>query len=50
MNKYTTQQLKTALRTLYTMNQPDAYAMVFDELHSRMGDEAFDAFIDEVQG
>ena len=44
MNKYTTQQLKTALRTLYTMDRPDAYAMVFDELHSRMGDEAFDAF------
>jgi len=49
MEKYTTQQLKTALIGLYARNEPDAYAMVFDELHQRMGDDAFDQFIDEVE-
>jgi len=47
MNKFTTAQLKAALIGLYSRNEPDAYAMVFDELNRRMGDEAFDAFLDK---
>lgn len=45
MNKYTTEQLKTAIVELRDRDA-DAFAMVFDELHRRMGDEAFDAFCD----
>ena len=50
MDKFTTKQLQDALVDLYAKNDEDskvAYAMAFDELHRRMGDEAFDAFLDK---
>ena len=49
MNKYTTEQLKAALISLYGMNGDDASAafeMTFDEVCRRMGDEAFDEWCD----
>lgn len=49
MNKFTTEQLKAALLGLRTRNDQDgnaAYALAFDELHSRMGDDAFDSWLD----
>ena len=52
MSKYTTEQLKAALIGLRAMNTPDAdaaFEMTFDEVHRRMGDEAFDAW-GEAQG
>lgn len=49
MNKFTTEQLKAALLELYKRNDQDsnaAYALAFEELNRRMGDQAFDAFLD----
>lgn len=49
MNKFTTEQLKEALIGLYARKDEDsnaAYALAFDELNRRMGDQAFDAFLD----
>lgn len=49
MSKYTTKQLQDALIGLRDMNGSDAeaaYRMTFDELHRRMGDDAFDAWCD----
>lgn len=49
MSKFTTEQLQQALVGLHARNDAgsnDAYAMTFDELHRRMGDDAFDAFLD----
>lgn len=49
MNKFTTEQLKEALIGLYGRKDEDsnaAYALAFDELNRRMGDQAFDAFLD----
>lgn len=51
MNKFTTAQLKAALVELHKMTTDDsakAYRMAFDELNSRMGDDEFDAWCDEV--
>lgn len=47
MEKFTTSQLQAALLGLYKRNDRDAfnaYQMTFDELSSRMGDEALDAW------
>ncbi len=49
MNKYTTEQLQAALIGLYARKDEDAnaaYRMTFEELNKRMGDEAFDQFLD----
>lgn len=49
MNKFTTEQLQNALLGLYNKKDADsnaAYAMTFEELNLRMGDDAFDAFLD----
>jgi hypothetical protein len=49
MNKFTTEQLQAALIGLRARNDQDsnaAYALAFDELHSRMGDQSFDAWLD----
>lgn len=49
MNKFTTKQLQDALLGLYARNDADsfkAYQMTFTELNERMGDDAFDAFLD----
>lgn len=46
MEKFTTKQLQDALVALYSRNDTDArnaFAMTFDEVHGRMGDDAFDA-------
>lgn len=51
MDKFTTKQLQDALLGLYRKNDADsnaAYQMTFDELHRRMGDDAFDAWLDSV--
>lgn len=51
MGKFTTKQLQDALIGLYGKKDADsnaAYQMTFDELHSRMGDDAFDAWCDSV--
>lgn len=50
MNKFNTEQLKTALIGFSKLNDEDsnaAFQITFDELHKRMGDEAFDKFLDE---
>jgi hypothetical protein len=50
MNKFTTEQLKEALIGLYARKDADsnaAYALAFEELNRRMGDQAFDAFLDQ---
>ena len=50
MDKFTTAQLQDALIVLYKRSDADAqaaYRMTFDELHARMGDEAFDTWCDE---
>ena len=44
MEKFTTEQLKAALIELRDTNPGDAWAMTFDEVCRRMGDEAFDAW------
>ena len=47
MTKYTTEQLQAALLGLYVRTDSDslaAFRMTFDELHRRMGDDAFDAW------
>lgn len=52
MDKFTTPQLQAALIELYKLKDADsqsAYQMTFDELHRRMGDDAFDAWC-EAQG
>lgn len=49
MKAFTTSQLKEAMISLYSLNDDDslrAYQLVFDELLSRLGDEAFDSFCD----
>lgn len=49
MNKFTTQQLQDALIGLHARNDADsnaAYALAFEELHRRMGDDAFDQWLD----
>lgn len=51
MSKFTTQQLQDAMLGLYKKNDADsnaAYQMTFEELHRRMGDDAFDAWLDSV--
>lgn len=51
MSKFTTEQLQAALVGLYgkqDADSRDAFAMTFDEVHSRMGDDAFDAWCDSV--
>ena len=51
MNKFSTAQLKAALVELHKLNTEEAfkaYRMTFAELHRRMGDDAFDAWCDEV--
>lgn len=51
MGKFTTKQLQSALIGLYNNKDADsaaAYQMTFEELHSRMGDDAFDAWCDSV--
>lgn len=51
MNSYSTKQLKAALIELHKRNDEDsnrAYRMTFDELHNRMGDDAFDSWLEEV--
>lgn len=51
MNKFTTAQLKAAMIELYKLNTEAArlaYRMTFDELHRRMGDDAFDAWCDDA--
>lgn len=50
MDKFTTKQLQNALLRLYARTDADsfaAYQMTFRELHKRMGDDAFDAFLDD---
>lgn len=52
MNKFTLKQLQDALIALHPRADDDAVAafeMTFDEVHRRMGDEAFDAWC-ESQG
>jgi hypothetical protein len=52
MEKFTTAQLQKALIGLRARTDADgeeAQRMTFDELHRRMGDEAFDAWC-EAQG
>ena len=49
MEKFTTEQLKAALIELRETSHGDAWAMTFDEVCRRMGDEAFDAWC-EAQG
>lgn len=49
MNNFSTAQLQQALVALHARNDAEAnaaYQMTFDELHSRMGDDAFDTFLD----
>mgnify|MGYP000754818904 FL=1 len=49
MEKFTTQQIKNALIELYSMKTEEAikaYQMAFEELNERLGDDAFDAFLD----
>lgn len=49
MNKFTTAQLQAAMINLHKRNDQqarEAYAMTFGEVHARMGDEAFDAWLD----
>lgn len=48
MKKFTTTQLKNALIELHKTNETGAYQLAFDELNRRMGDDAFDAWCDEV--
>ena len=51
MSKYTTEQLKAALIELHKMNSEDAgraFRIAFDELNARMGDDAFDSFLDST--
>lgn len=49
MSKFTTEQLQQAMIDLYPKKDIDsctAYAMTFEEVHKRMGDEAFDAWLE----
>lgn len=51
MNKYSTSQLKSALIELHKRNDEAAnraYRVTFDELHRRMGDDAFDSWLEEA--
>lgn len=52
MEKYTTEQLKSALIGLHKMKTTDplnlkAYQLAFDELEKRMGSESFDKWLDD---
>ena len=52
MLKFTTTQLQAATIELFARNDADstaAYQLAFDELHKRMGDTAFDAWLDTWQ-
>lgn len=47
MGQFTTEQLQNALVVLYHRTDAeaqDAYRMTFEEVHARMGDEAFDTW------
>ena len=49
MDKFTTKQLQTALMTLRGKAgdaSRAAYEMTFSEINRRMGDDAFDAWLD----
>jgi translation initiation factor 2 alpha subunit (eIF-2alpha) len=49
MENFTTKQIKDALIELYSMKTEEAmkaYQMAFEELNERLGDDAFDAFLD----
>ena len=49
MKNFTTKQIKDALIELYSMKTEEAmkaYQMAFEELNERLGDDAFDAFLD----
>lgn len=48
MQKFTTAQLQAALIALRATNENDAYEMTFNEVHRRMGDDAFDAWTDSL--
>lgn len=49
MEKFTTKQLQDALVALYIRDDArDAFAMTFDEVHKRMGDDAFDAWCENA--
>ncbi len=51
MNKFTTAQLQQALISLRARTDADsvaAFEMTFDEVASRMGDEAFDAWCEKA--
>ncbi|CAB4197304.1 hypothetical protein UFOVP1309_5 [uncultured Caudovirales phage] len=48
MQKFTTAQLQAALIGLRATNENDAYAMTFDEVCKRMGDDAFDAWCESL--
>lgn len=51
MEKFTTKQLQDALISLYSRTDTDArnaFAMTFDEVHSRMGDDDFDAWCESA--
>lgn len=51
MEKFTTEQLQDALVALYSRTDTDArnaFAMTFDEVHKRMGDESFDAWCESA--
>ena len=50
MEKFTTSQLKAAFLELAKKRDEDsnrAYRLCFDVLNSRMGDDKFDAFLDQ---
>ena len=49
MKNFTTKQIKDALIELYSMKTEEAmkaYQMASEELNERLGDDAFDAFLD----
>lgn len=49
MSKFTTEQIKAAVKELYARNDAEvnaAYRMAFDELESRLGGDAIDAWLD----
>ena len=51
MDKFTTKQLQQAMIELRKLNDKDsiaAFEMTFDEVCSRIGDEAFDAWCESL--
>ncbi|GAM66351.1 hypothetical protein JCM19236_3803 [Vibrio sp. JCM 19236] len=48
MNKFSTEQLKSALIELSKSDNLQAYQLAFDELESRLNEVTFDAFLDEA--